>query len=279
MKVLVTGAHGQLGADVAACLDACGIETLAAGKKDFDITDKACVDRYFKAEKPGAVIHCAAYTAVDRAESESELCRRVNVEGSENIARAAQAAGAKMLYVSTDYVFGSNGETPLETDDPKNPLNVYGQSKLDGENAVLAACEKAFIVRVSWVFGKNGANFVKSMVRLGEQNSELRVVCDQVGSPSYTEDLAALFCSMIKTEKYGVYHATNEGFCSWADFAAEIMRHAGTDCRIIPIPSAQYKTDALRQLNSRLSKASLDLNGFNRLPHWQNALERYFETD
>lgn len=279
MKVLVTGAHGQLGSDVVARLEAGGIETIAAGQKDFDITDRKAVNAFFEKEKPDAVIHCAAYTAVDRAETEKELCRRVNVEGSANIAEAAQKAGAKMIYVSTDYVFGSNGTKPLETDDEKNPLNVYGQSKLDGENAVLAACEKVFIVRVSWVFGRNGANFVKSMVRLGEGRSELNVVCDQIGSPTFTEDLAVLFLDMIQTEKYGIYHATNEDYCSWAEFASEIMRLSGTDCKIVPIPSAEYKTDAVRQLNSRLSKASLDKNGFSRLPSWRDALQRYFSEE
>lgn len=279
MKVLVTGAHGQLGSDVVARLTARGFETIGAGKEDFDITDKEAVVRFFEKEKPGAVIHCAAYTAVDRAEKERELCREINVEGSGNIAAAAQNIGAKMLYVSTDYVFGSNSSSPLETDDEKKPLNVYGQTKLDGENAVLAACEKVFVVRVSWVFGKNGANFVKSMLRLGSGQNELRVVCDQIGSPSYTVDLATLFCDLIQTEKYGIYHASNEGYCSWADFAAEIMKLSGTACSIIPIASAEYKTDAVRQLNSRLSKASLDKNGFTRLPAWQNALERYFAED
>lgn len=279
MKVLVTGAHGQLGSDVAARLTACGIETLAAGKKDFDITDRESVNTYFEKEKPGAVIHCAAYTAVDKAEEESELCRKVNVEGSANVAAAAQNAGAKMIYVSTDYVFGSSGSEPLETDDEKNPLNVYGQSKLDGENAVLAACSRVFVVRVSWVFGRNGANFVKSMIRLGEANSELKVVCDQVGSPTFTEDLAVLLCNMIQTEKYGIYHATNEDCCSWADFATEIMKLSGTQCRVIPIPSSEYRTAAVRQLNSRLSKASLDINGFDRLPPWRDALARYFAQE
>ena len=234
MKVLVTGAHGQLGSDVVARLTACGFETVSAGQSDFDITDKNAVNAFFAKEKPGAVIHCAAYTAVDRAEKEKELCRKVNVEGSANVAAAAQGAGAKMLYVSTDYVFGSNGTRPLETDDEKHPLNVYGQSKLDGENAALSACDKVFIVRVSWVFGKNGANFVKSMIRLGQANTELKVVCDQVGSPSFTEDLAVLFCEIIKTEKFGVYHAANEDYCSWAEFASEIMKLSGTACRVLP---------------------------------------------
>ena len=279
MKVLVTGAHGQLGSDVVARLESSGIETVAAGKNDFDITDRDSVFSFFEKEKPSAVIHCAAYTAVDRAETEKELCRKVNVEGSANVAEASQSVGAKMIYVSTDYVFGSNGTKPLETDDEKNPLNVYGQSKLDGENAVLAACGRVFVVRVSWVFGRNGANFVKSMIRLGEERSELKVVCDQTGSPTFTEDLAVLFCDMIQTEKYGVYHATNEGYCSWADFASEIMKLSGTACRVIPVPSSEYRTDAVRQLNSRLSKASLDENGFSRLPPWRDALGRYFSEE
>ena len=279
MKVLVTGARGQLGTDVCARLEACGIEAIPADKEDFDITDREQVNAFFEKKKPGAVIHCAAYTAVDRAEEEAEICRRVNVEGSANVAAAAQSVKAKMLYVSTDYVFGDNGNEPIETDGEKKPLNVYGRTKLDGENAVLAACDKAFIVRVSWVFGRNGANFVKSMIRLGEANSELKVVCDQVGSPTFTEDLAALLCDMIRTEKYGVYHATNEDYCSWADFATEIMKLSGAQCRVIPIPSSEYRTAAVRQLNSRLSKASLDENGFDRLPPWRDALARYFAQE
>ena len=279
MKVLVTGARGQLGTDVCARLEACGIEAIPADKEDFDITDREQVNAFFEKKKPDAVIHCAAYTAVDRAEEEAEICRRVNVEGSANVAAAAQSVKAKMLYVSTDYVFGDNGNEPIETDGEKKPLNVYGRTKLDGENAVLAACDKAFIVRVSWVFGRNGANFVKSMIRLGEANSELKVVCDQVGSPTFTEDLAALLCDMIRTEKYGVYHATNEDYCSWADFATEIMKLSGAQCRVIPIPSSEYRTAAVRQLNSRLSKASLDENGFDRLPPWRDALARYFAQE
>lgn len=279
MKVLVTGARGQLGTDVCTRLEACGIEAIPADKEDFDITDREQVNAFFEKKRPDAVIHCAAYTAVDRAEEEAEICRRVNVEGSANVAAAAQGVNAKIIYISTDYVFGDNGDAPLETDDEKNPLNVYGRTKLEGENEVLAACGRVFIVRVSWVFGKNGANFVKSMIRLGGANSELKVVCDQVGSPTFTEDLAVLLCNMIQTEKYGIYHATNEGYCSWADFAAEIMMLSGAQCRVIPIPSSEYRTAAERQLNSRLSKASLDENGFDRLPSWRDALARYFAQE
>lgn len=275
MKILVTGCNGQLGHDVIETLKNRNIECLATDVGDFDITDALAVRSFIEGYSPDAVIHCAAYTAVDRAEDEEEACRRVNVSGTENIAAICGDIGAKLLYVSTDYVYGGNGSAPHEIGDPVAPVNVYGRTKLEGERAVIKHTDRFFIVRTSWVFGKNGNNFVKTMLRLGEQRDSLTVVCDQIGSPTYTPDLAALICDMIMTEKYGVYHATNENTCSWAEFAAAIMERAGLETRIIPIPTSDYKSMARRPLNSVLSKKCLDEAGFDRLPTWQNALDRY----
>ncbi len=275
MKVIVTGAAGQLGYDVMQRLELCGIEAVGMDLPQVDITDKAAVDAFILNEKPDGVIHCAAYTAVDNAETEKELCLAVNETGTRNIAEACEKCGSKLIYISTDYVFSGEGETEFETDSPKAPCNHYGVSKLAGEEAALQSCGKCFIVRISWVFGINGKNFVKTMLRLAETRDKLTVVNDQTGSPTYTYDLAILICDMIKTEKYGVYHATNEGLCTWAEFAAEIMKLAGKNTKIIPVTSTEYKTVAVRPLNSRMSKKSLDQNGFGRLPSWQDALARY----
>jgi len=226
-------------------------------------------------KKPQCVIHCAAYTAVDKAEDEPELCFMVNAEGTENIAKECKATGAEMIYISTDYVFSGEGDEPYETDAVKSPVSVYGKSKLAGEEAVLKHLEKYYIVRISWVFGEFGNNFVKTMLKLAETRDELNVVNDQIGSPTYTPDLAKLLCDMALSGKYGTYHTTNEGFCSWAEFAKEIMKQTKSNCKINPIPTEQYPTKATRPKNSRLSKKSLDNAGFIRLPDWQDALERY----
>lgn len=275
MRVIVTGAGGQLGFDIIKQLEKNGDEPFAADLPEVDITDNACVEAFFDKVKPEAVIHCAAYTNVDGAESNKELCRAINRDGTLNVAKAAQKHGAKLVYISTDYVFDGEGTEPFETDSPKAPCNHYGVTKLEGEVAASENCEKCFIVRISWVFGINGKNFVKTMLRLAKEREELTVVCDQTGSPTYTPDLSELICEMIKTEKYGVYHATNENYCSWAEFAAEIMRLAGEKTKIIPVASSEYKTVAVRPLNSRMSKTSLDNAGFRRLPTWQDALERF----
>ena len=214
---------------------------------------------------------------MERAEEEAALCERVNVDGARNIAAACKKIGAKMVYISTDYVFPGTGERFYETDDPIGPLNVYGKTKLGGELAVQELLERYFIVRVSWVFGKNGNNFVKTMLRLGQERDQVNVVCDQIGSPTYTADLAPLLCDMVATEKYGVYHATNEGICSWADFAAEIFRLGRCRAKVNPIPSSEYPVKAVRPFNSRMSKKSLDAAGFSRLPSWQDALVRYLK--
>lgn len=275
MRIIVTGAKGQLGSDVAAQLEKRGHAVISADLPELDITDFSAVETFFEKEEPDAVIHCAAYTNVDGAETDREICKKINADGTENIAKMCKKYDAKLLYTSTDYVFDGKGTDAFETDAATAPCNYYGETKLMGENAVKEICKKHFIVRISWVFGKNGKNFVKTMLRLSKEREEITVVCDQIGSPTYTPDLAKLFCEMIETEKYGIYHATNENFCSWAEFAAETMRLSGANAKIIPIPSSEYKTVAVRPQNSKMSKASLDYAGFSRLPEWQNALERF----
>lgn len=277
MKILVTGYNGQLGYDVVKELNSRSVECRGVDREDFDITDCDETVGYICDYAPDAVIHCAAYTAVDRAEDDEENCRKVNADGTENIAVACEKLRAKMLYVSTDYVYGGDGEAPFETDSPTNPKNVYGVTKLEGEKAVMKYIDKFFIVRTSWVFGINGSNFVKTMLRLGDEKESLNVVCDQVGSPTYTPDLARLICDLIVTEKYGIYHGTNENFCSWAEFAEEIMKLGGKKTVINPVPSSEYPTKAERPHNSRLSKKCLDEAGIKRLPTWQDALKRFLK--
>ena len=277
MKILVTGVKGQLGFDICRILTDRGIEHRGVDIEDFDITDRKATDAYISAYAPDAIIHCSAFTAVDKAEDEVELCTRVNAEGPANIAATAKRIGAKLMYISTDYVFPGTGEQFYTPDDPTGPLSVYGKTKLMGEEAVKAASDRHFIVRISWVFGKNGNNFVKTMLRLAETKSELNVVADQIGSPTYTYDLSRLLCDMIVTDRYGTYHATNEGLCSWAEFAAEIMRQSGKAMKINPIPTSAYPTRANRPLNSRMSKDKLVQNGFEPLPDWRDALARYLD--
>lgn len=277
MKILVTGVSGQLGYDVERELDQRGIEHLGTSSRELDITDREAVERLMESYRPDAVIHCAAYTKVDLAEDEPERCWAVNADGTRNLAAACREIGAKMLYISTDYVFPGTGEQFRRTDDPVSPVNTYGRSKLAGELAVQSLLKKYFIVRISWVFGKNGNNFVKTMLRLAETRAELSVVCDQIGSPTYTADLAPLLCDMVQTERYGVYHATNEGTCAWSEFAEAIFALAGRQVAVHPIPTSAYPTKAARPLNSRLSKESLRDNGFQALPEWKDALARYLK--
>ncbi|HIZ55453.1 MAG TPA: dTDP-4-dehydrorhamnose reductase [Firmicutes bacterium] len=277
MKILVTGVNGQLGYDVCRVLSARGAEYVGVDIQDFDITDREATISFITNYHPDAVIHCSAYTAVDRAEDDKERCQSVNVDGPRNIAEACHRIDAKMLYISSDYVFPGTGEKAYEVDDPTGPLGFYGETKLGGELAVQEWLKKFFIVRISWVFGKNGHNFVKTMLRLGKEREEVRVVCDQIGSPTYTVDLAPLLCDIIETEQYGIYHATNEGFCSWAEFAQEIFRLAGLPVKVIFIPSSEYPSKAKRPFNSRMSKDKLDQAGFNRLPDWKDALQRYLK--
>ena len=277
MRVLVTGVSGQLGYDVARVLAQRGIEYRGTSSKELDITDRAVVEHLMQSYRPDAVIHCAAYTKVDLAEDEPERCWAVNADGTRNLAAACREIGAKMLYISTDYVFPGTGEQFRRTDDPVSPVNTYGRSKLAGELAVQSLLETYFIVRISWVFGKNGNNFVKTMLRLAETRTELTVVCDQIGSPTYTADLAPLLCDMVQTERYGIYHATNGGTCAWSEFAETIFELADKQVTVYPIPTSAYPTRAVRPLNSRMSKECLHSNGFQELPEWKNALARYLK--
>ncbi len=300
MKVFVTGVGGQLGYDVMNELARRGhegigsdIHTEYSGAKDgtavssmsyvsLDITDADAVLKVISEVMPDVIVHCAAWTAVDLAEDEEnrEKVFSINIGGTKNIADAAKAVGAKMIYISTDYVFDGSGETPWESD-CKNyaPLSVYGESKLGGEKAVAETLEKYFIVRIAWVFGKNGKNFIRTMLNIGKKFDTLRVVNDQIGTPTYTFDLAKLLCDMAESEKYGYYHATNEGgFISWYDFACEIFRMAGYTTNVIPVTTAEYgASKAARPFNSRLSKQKLSEAGFDRLPTWQDALLRYLK--
>lgn len=275
MKVLVTGVKGQLGFDVCKELDKRNIENKGIDRDDCDITDEQAVLNYIKNYAPDVVVHCAAYTAVDRAEDEKEICYNVNVKGTEYIARACKEIDAKMVYISTDYVFEGTGDKAYEVQDNTAPDNTYGLTKYQGEEAVRKILSKYFIIRISWVFGINGNNFINTMMKLGESRSELNVVADQIGSPTYTYDTAPLICDMIATEKYGTYHATNEGYCSWADLAEYIFSVTGQKVLVHHIKSEEYPTKASRPKNSRLSKASLDNAGFKRLPDWQDAVKRY----
>jgi len=275
MKVLVTGYNGQLGYDVIKVLEARNIPCKGVDIADFDLTDAEAVSNYIRNYDPTAVIHCAAYTAVDKSEDNKDISNAVNITGTKNIASVCKEIHAKMMYISTDYVFDGEGDQPFEVDEPKAPKSQYGLSKSLGEESVKEYLSEYFIVRTAWVFGINGSNFVKTMIRLGKEREEITVVSDQFGSPTYTPDLSRLLCDMIVTDRYGVYHATNEGFCSWYDFACAIMKEAGLSVKVVPVTSDKYPTKAVRPKNSRLSKSSLDQAGFERLPGWQDALKRY----
>lgn len=278
MRFLVTGVNGQLGYDIVKELEKRGHEAVGTDRSTMDITNQAQVEEVVKREKVDGIFHCAAYTAVDKAEDEIEQCRAVNATATAFLAKVCQELGIKMLYLSTDYVFDGEGTKPWDTKDKViAPLNVYGQTKYEGEEAVKKYLEQYFIVRISWVFGKNGNNFIKTMLRLGKERGAVSVVQDQVGSPTYTADLAVLLVDMMETEKYGIYHATNEGFCSWYEFACEIFKQAGMDVVVTPVDSTQFKTKAKRPHNSRMNKEKLIENGFHRLPSWQDAVSRYLK--
>lgn len=277
MKVLVTGVNGQLGYDVVNELNKRGHMAIGTDIEEMDITDANSVDSVIKGNAPDAVIHCAAYTAVDAAEDNAELCRKINAEGTQNIANVCKELDIKMIYISTDYVFDGEGERAWEPDDERTPLNVYGQTKYEGELAVQNTLDKYFIVRIAWVFGVNGKNFIKTMLNLGKTRDSITVVNDQFGSPTYTFDLARLLVDMVETEKYGIYHATNEGICTWYEFACEIFRQAGIDVKVLPVSAAEYPAKAKRPSNSRMSKEKLTENGFEKLPTWQDALSRYLK--
>ncbi len=277
MKYLITGANGQLGYEIAKELQSRGMtDILATDAAEMDITNKAQVDEVIKGYKPDVIFHCAAWTAVDKAEDEQEKCFAVNVSGTENIANVAKEIDAKMFYISTDYVFDGTKDGLYGVNDEVNPKSVYGLTKYQGEEKVRNN-EKHFIVRISWVFGINGNNFIKTMLKLSETKNELNVVSDQFGSPTYTVDLAKLLVDMSNTEKYGTYHANNEGFCSWAQFAEYIFKVNGIDMKVNHVTSEEYPQKAYRPRNSRLSKESLTENGFDLLPTWESAVERYSE--
>lgn len=277
MKVLVTGAGGQLGHDVCCELGKRGITYLGTTSLQMNITDASAVQTVCETFCPDAIIHCAAWTAVDLAETKADDAFFVNQTGTQNLAIAAKNFGSKLIYVSTDYVFSGQEDGIYEISSQPDPINVYGKSKLAGEQVVQKILENYFIVRISWAFGINGNNFVKSMIRLSETRKELSVVSDQIGSPTYTKDLAPLLCDMIQTEAYGVYHATNEGYCSWYEFAKEIFAQVKREMVVYPISSEEYPTAAQRPKNSRLSKQSLISNGFSKLPNWKDALSRFIE--
>lgn len=280
MKVLVTGVKGQLGYDVVNELNKRGHEAVGVDIEEMDITDKESVEKVLTEVNPEAVIHCAAWTAVDAAEDNEDKVRLVNAYGTENIAKTCKKLGCKMTYISTDYVFDGQGEKPWKPDcKDYKPLSVYGQTKLEGELAVSSQLDKYFIVRIAWVFGKNGKNFIKTMLNVGKTHDIVKVVNDQIGTPTYTYDLARLLVDMIETEKYGYYHATNEGgYISWYDFTKEIFRQAGYNTKVVPVTTEEYGlSKAARPFNSRLDKSKLVENGFKPLPAWQDALSRYLK--
>ena len=277
MKVLVTGVKGQLGHDVVNELEKRGHVAVGVDVEEMDITDSAKVEEVITREMPEAVVHCAAYTAVDAAEDNVDICRKVNAEGTENIAKVCGKLDIKIIYISTDYVFDGEGTHMWQPDDERHPLNIYGQTKYEGELAVEKYTDKYFIVRIAWVFGVNGKNFIKTMLKLGSTRDELNVVNDQVGSPTYTYDLAKLLVDMVESDKYGRYHATNEGLCTWYEFAKEIFKQAGMNVKVNPVSSDEFPSKAKRPHNSRMSKDKLGQNGFEKLPVWEDALERYLK--
>ncbi len=282
MKALVTGVKGQLGFDVVNELKNRGHDAVGVDIEEMDITDPESVSRVIGEAAPDVVIHCAAWTAVDAAEDPENIAkvRAVNAGGTRNIAQVCKKLDCKMMYISTDYVFNGQGTQPWQPDcKDYAPLNVYGQTKLEGELAVANTLEKYFIVRIAWVFGKNGSNFIKTMLNIGKKHDTVRVVSDQIGTPTYTLDLARLLVDMAESEKYGYYHATNEGgYISWYDFTCEIYKQAGYATRVVPVTTAEYGlSKAARPFNSRLDKSKLAENGFQPLPAWQDALQRYLK--
>ena len=279
MRVLVTGAKGQLGSDLLCELSKRNIESVGIDIEDLDITDAAATKKLIEGinnkTKLDAIIHCAAYTAVDAAEDNEAFVTKINAEGTKNIAEVAKTLDVAMMYISTDYVFDGEGKRPWEPDDKRAPLNVYGMAKYKGELYVEELVKKYFIVRISWVFGLHGNNFIKTMLRFGKERGAVSVVNDQIGSPTYTPDLSRLLADMIVTDKYGRYHATNEGLCSWYDFAVEIFKQANLDVAVTPVSSDAFPVKAKRPHNSRMDKSKLTENGFKLLPTWQDALGRY----
>nr|WP_313120162.1 dTDP-4-dehydrorhamnose reductase [Proteiniclasticum ruminis] len=275
LKFMVTGGNGQLGHDVVLKLKELNINVIAPGRDDFDLTNREQIQKYIFKEKPDVIIHCAAYTAVDKAEDEKDICYSINLEGTRFIAETAKQINAKLVYVSTDYVFDGLGEEPHSEDKETKPVNYYGYTKEQGEKIVRAILDNYFIVRTSWVYGSNGNNFVKTMLKLAESRNELNVVSDQIGAPTYTKDLADFIINLVKTNQYGIYHGVNEGYCSWYEFAKTIFEKSGIEMKINPISTKEYPTKAARPLNSKLSKRNTDKAGISRLPHWEDAISRF----
>lgn len=276
MKVLVTGANGQLGYDMVKRLNKEAFHYLGIDKDTVDITNENEVKRVIRSYRPDVIVHCAAYTAVDKAEDERDVCYAVNVLGTRYIAEVCKEIDATMVYISTDYVFDGEGDKPFEVIDKPNPINYYGMTKYKGELEVQRIVEKYFIVRISWVFGFNGNNFAKTMLRLAKERNEISVVADQVGSPTYTYDIARLLIDMIQTDKYGIYHATNKGYCSWYEFACEIYKQAGIEIKVNPINTEDYPTKAKRPQNSKL-KNNVNIEDFYELQSWNVGLSQFFK--
>lgn len=277
MRILVTGGKGQLGSDICRLLECMAVPFIAPLSTQLDIRDRSAVWNCIASYRPDVVMHCAAWTAVDLAEKSEQAVMEINRDGTRNIAEASAYFGSKLLYISTDYVFPGKGICYYETEDPTGPLNVYGRSKLAGEEVIRNTMEQYFIVRTSWVFG-SGKNFVRTMLQLAKTQRYVKVVGDQTGSPTYTADLAPLLYNMARTDLYGTYHATNENICTWAEFAQTIFSSIKKPTAVLPISTQEYKAAAVRPINSRLSKRSLDNGGFQRLPIWQDALDRYLTT-
>ena len=285
MKILITGAEGQLGYDLIKEFGIRDIEIIPTDISDMDITDKEAVDSFIFDKRPDAIIHAAAWTAVDAAESDPDGCKRINVDGTRNVAEAAAKIGARIMYISTDYVFDGTGIMPWKPDSQITaPLNVYGLTKYQGELAIQSFCKDYIIVRISWVFGKNGKNFIKTMLDLGRKRNDISVVDDQIGSPTYTKDLSRLLADMIVSKATGIFHATNEGFCSWYELASEVfsevknLGHAEYDLvSVHPVSSSDYPVKAKRPLNSRMDNSKLIPCGFRPLPSWQDAVKRFIK--
>lgn len=277
VKVLVTGAEGQLGQDVLKALKSKNLNCMGCDKHDFDITDYESVRKFILTYQPDIVIHCAAYTAVDKAEEDQKLCQDINVKGSENIAKVCAEADSKLIYVSTDYVYNGKGVDEIEVDSPTNPLSVYGKTKLEGEEICRKYVNRLFVVRTSWVFGANGNNFVKTMLKLASRTEEIKVVNDQIGSPTYTPDLADFLVWLSMSDRYGTYHFTNSGFCTWYEFAQEIFRQAGVVIDVKPVTTEDFGAKAIRPNNSKLSKKCLAEIGYPMPQSWQEALSCFLK--
>lgn len=277
LKFMITGVNGQLGHDVMMKLKEMDFDVIAPRRDEFDLTNKDQVKKFIIKEKPDVIIHCAAYTAVDKAEDEKDLCYSVNVEGTRAVAQSAKEINAKVVYVSTDYIFDGLSQEPHSEDKLTNPVNYYGYTKEKGEQIVRGLLHRHFIVRTSWVYGQNGKNFVKTMLKLAESRNEINVVSDQIGAPTYSKDLAEFIVNLVQTREYGTYHGVNEGYCSWYEFAKSIFEEYGINMIVNPISTEDYTTRAKRPLNSRLSKENTDKAGIDKMPHWKDALTRFIK--